>query len=77
MSRDEGTQGRTRMWRFRGGVNRYINPIERGTAVVAPCPAHEPCKKETHDGRRPTFAQLFEQPPPSMLVNIIVTNPDG
>lgn len=33
---DNGTHGRTRMWRFRQVVNRYINPITRPVAKKLP-----------------------------------------
>jgi deazaflavin-dependent oxidoreductase (nitroreductase family) len=37
MSRnDEGTYGRTRMWRFRPVVNRYVNPVTRPLAKRLP-----------------------------------------
>jgi deazaflavin-dependent oxidoreductase (nitroreductase family) len=34
--KDNGTRGRTRLWRFRRGVNRYINPITRPVARRLP-----------------------------------------
>jgi deazaflavin-dependent oxidoreductase (nitroreductase family) len=32
----DGTRGRTRMWRFRRAVNRYVNPITRPVAKRLP-----------------------------------------
>jgi deazaflavin-dependent oxidoreductase (nitroreductase family) len=44
---DNGTHGRTRMWRFRHVVHRYINPITRPVAKKLPTFAIL-----THRGRR-------------------------
>jgi deazaflavin-dependent oxidoreductase (nitroreductase family) len=44
---DNDTQGRTRMWRFRHAVNRYVNPITRPVAKKLPSFA-----VLTHRGRK-------------------------
>jgi deazaflavin-dependent oxidoreductase (nitroreductase family) len=44
---DSGTRGRTRMWRFRHVVNRYVNPITRPIAKRLPTFAIL-----THHGRK-------------------------
>jgi deazaflavin-dependent oxidoreductase (nitroreductase family) len=47
VARVEGTHGRTRMWRFRHVVNRYVNPVTRPLARRLPSFA-----VLTHHGRK-------------------------
>ena len=52
---DDGTSGRTRMWRFRPVVERYINPITRPVASKLPAFAIL-----THRGRK--SGRLYRTP---------------